>query len=92
MAQISDFLNIVDDSKSIKDSAELRKLTPLEHKQLDYLVKEYPMLDLMCLESVLRLTDGQREKIVDEIKVGDLCHEKPEEPEKYIIEAVKVSD
>ena len=90
MAQFGD-INIVDDSNSIKDK-ELPKLTPLQVKQLDYLIKEYPQLDLMTLESVLRLTENQRDKIVDEIKSGDLSHEKPDSPEKYVIQSVKVSD
>jgi len=91
MASISDFIDIVDDSKSIKDK-ELPKLTPLQVKQLDYLVKQYPQLDLMSLESVLRLSENQRDIIVDEIKSGELSHEKPDSPEKYTIQAVKVSE
>ena len=87
MAQFGD-INIVE---SIKDK-ELPKLTPLQVKQLDYLIKEYPQLDLMTLESVLRLTENQRDKIIDEIKSGDLSHEKPDSPEKYVIQSVKVSD
>ena len=81
-------INIVE---SIKDK-ELPKLTPLQVKQLDYLIKEYPQLDLMTLESVLRITENQRDKIIDEIKSGDLSHEKPDSPEKYVIQSVKVSD
>ena len=91
MAQISDFINIVDDSKSLKDK-ELPKLTPLQVKQLDFLVKEYPMLDLMALESVLRLSEKQVDKIVSEIKSGDLKHSEPLTPEECVIQAVKVSD
>ena len=87
MTQFGD-INIVE---SIKDK-ELPKLTPLQVKQLDYLIKEYPQLDLMTLESVLRLTENQRDKIVDSIKSGDLSHEKPDSPEKYVIQSVKVSD
>ena len=87
MARFGD-INIVE---SIKDK-ELPKLTPLQVKQLDYLIKEYPQLDLMTLESVLRLTENQRDKIIDEIKSGDLSHEKPDSPEKYVIQSVKVSD
>ena len=87
MTQFGD-INIVE---SIKDK-ELPKLTPLQVKQLDYLIKEYPQLDLMTLESVLRLTENQRDKIIDEIKSGDLSHEKPDSPEKYVIQSVKVSD
>ena len=87
MTQFGD-INIVGD-QALK---ELPKLTPLQVKQLDYLIKEYPQLDLMTLESVLRLTENQRDKIVDSIKSGDLSHEKPDSPEKYVIQSVKVSD
>jgi len=91
MASIGDYINIVDDSKSLKDK-ELPKLSPLQIKQLDFLVKEYPMLDLMALESVLRLSENQVDKIVSEIKSGDLKHSEPLPSEDCIIQSVKVSD
>lgn len=86
-------VEVVDDSKSIKEpKAELPKLSPLQVKQLEFLMKEYPSLDLMCLESILRLTEDQKDRIVDEIKSGDLKHSEPLVPEDCIIQAVKVSD
>tara|TARA_R110000822_G_scaffold87246_2_gene202865 strand:+ start:53 stop:319 length:267 start_codon:yes stop_codon:yes gene_type:complete len=82
--------NIIDDSNTIKDK-ELPKLTPLQTKQLDFLMKEYPMLDQTQIESVLRITDEQRDSLVKDIKDGVVEHEKSLKPEEYIIEAVKVS-
>ena len=84
-------VEVVDDSNSIKDK-ELPKLSPIQVKQLEFLMKEYPMLDMMTLESVLRLSDDQRDRIVDEIKSGELKHSEPLLPEDCIIQAVKVSD
>ena len=82
--------NIIDDSNTIKDK-ELPKLTPLQTKQLDFLMKEYPMLDQTQIESVLRITDEQRDLLVKDIKDGVVGHEESLKPEEYIIEAVKVS-
>jgi len=68
----------------------LPKLSPLQVKQLDYLMKEYPMLDLMSIESVLRISPAQQEKIVEALKDGSLEHEKPEDVGQYIIQSVEV--
>jgi len=68
----------------------LPKLTPTQVKQLDWLVKEYPDLDTMIIESILRITPAQRDKIVDEIKDGTLKHEEPLPSEECIQIAVKV--
>jgi hypothetical protein len=85
-------LNIIDESDTLKDRPEIPKLTPAQIKQLDWLVKEYPSLDLMIIESILRLTDTQRNKIVGEIKDGTLKHEEPLPPEECEIIAVEVSE
>lgn len=82
-------IEIVDDSKSIKD-ADIRKLNYKEVKQLDFLMKEYPHLDQGILETILRITDEQRNTIVNEIKEGDLKHEEPLDTEKYTIQSVEV--
>lgn len=82
-------VEIVDDSKTIKPT-ELPKLTPFEIKQIDFLVKEYPMLDQAQIESVIRITDTQRDKIVQEIKDGDLKHE-PLESEECVTQSVEVN-
>jgi len=83
-------LDIIDESTALRDRSEIAKLTPEQIKQLDWLIKEYPSLDTMIIESILRLTDTQRDKIVDEIKDGTLKHEEPLPPEETTITAVEV--
>ncbi len=71
---------------------EIRKLTQFELKQKDFLIREYPTLDESIMETIIRLTDEQRDEIVDKIKSGELKHEEPKDPSEYIIQSVKVSD
>jgi len=90
MTQFGD-VKIVD-GREQSTAQDVPKLSPSQIKQLEYLMKEYPMLDQMALETVLRLSDEQRDKIVDEIKNAELePHSKPEDPENCKIEAVEVS-
>jgi len=88
MAQQFGNLDIIDD----KDRPEIPKLTSLQVKQLDWLVKEYPNLDTMMIESILRLTDAQRDAVVEQIKDGTLAHEEPLTPEECTRVAVEVSE
>lgn len=69
---------------------KIRELTPTEKNQIEYLQKEYPHLSTEIFETILRLTDNQRDLIVKDIKDGKLTHEKPKAPEEYIIQSVKV--
>ena len=77
-------------SEDLKDLKPIRKLTPLETKQLDYLVGEYPHLPRDVLETVIRLTDKQKDEIVKEIKDGELKLEETKPAEEYTIQSVSV--
>ncbi len=72
---------------------ENRKLTTLETQQIDYLCKEYPNLDRPMIETIIRLSDRQRDIICDEIKSGKL---KPDEDvkdgEEVVIKGISVEN
>lgn len=72
---------------------EIRKLTPLETQQVDFLLKEYPNLDRLMIETVIRLSDKQRDIICEEIKSGKL---KPDDNvkdgEEIVIKGVSVEN
>ncbi len=71
---------------------EILKLTPFQIKQKEYLLREYPKLDDFMIDTIVRLTEEQRDDIVDKIKSGELKHEESKDPKEYIIQSVKVSD
>ncbi len=70
-----------------------RELTPLEKQQVDYLLKEYPNLDRLMIETIIRLSENQRQIICEEIKSGEL---KPDENvkdgEEVVIKGVSVEN
>jgi CHASE3 domain sensor protein len=61
---------------------QIRDLTANEKQQLEYLVKEYPMLDAYMLETCLRLSDKARDEICADIKSGALKLKDTEEEEQ----------
>jgi hypothetical protein len=69
-------VNIVEENeeleKTLKDLPNIRELTPNEKRQLEFLCKEYPRLDEYMIETVLRLSNEARDKIVEEMKSGEL--------------------
>ena len=65
---------------------EIKKLSVFQQKQKDYLLKEYPMLDDLQIDTLVRLTDEQRDAIVKDMKEGKLKNEEPLKPEEYIIQ------
>ena len=77
---------IVKDNELLKDKLaslpKIRDLTPLEKQQLDYLVKEYPMLDMYMIETCLRIPSHKRDEICADIKSGELKLKDTEEEEK----------
>ena len=69
---------------------EIRKLTPLEIKQKDFILQEYPMLDEGIVETIIRIGDKGRDEVVEKLKSGELTLEKPKNVEEYTIQSVKV--
>lgn len=85
-------MDIVKENEELKEEIEkiphIRELTPLEKQQLDYLVKEYPMLDSYMIETILRLPNSKRDEICEEIRSGELKLKDTEEEEKNKEEVV----
>ncbi len=69
---------------------EIRKLTAFEIKQKDFLLQEYPMLDETIIETLLRIGDEGRDKIVEKLKSGELKLEETKDAEEYIKQSVNV--
>lgn len=69
---------------------ELTKLTEFQIKQKAYILNEYPMLDDMMVETILRLTPGQTVAIINDMKDGTLAHEKDHNPDDFTLQTVKV--
>ncbi len=76
----------------LKDLKPIRELSEFEVQQLDFLVKQYPMLPADVLETIIRLSEDQKEDIVKKMKDGELKHEEPKDPADYILQSVKVID
>jgi hypothetical protein len=77
---------IVKDNELLKDKLaslpKIRELTPLEKQQLEYLVKEYPMLDMYMIETCLRIPSHKRDEICADIKSGKLKLKDTEEEQQ----------
>jgi len=77
--------------EELKDKDNIKPLTPLQVRQLEYLCKDYPHLPQDVLETVLRLTEDQRCKLVQDIKDGKQeVHEERKDPEYYSRTSVSV--
>lgn len=85
---------IIKENEILKDKLaslpKIRDLTPLEKQQLDYLCKEYPMLDSYMIETCLRLPDNKRDEICADIKSGELKLKDTESKEEQIIKSVNI--
>ncbi len=69
---------------------EIEPLTDLKIKQKEFLIQQYPMLDDLMIDTVLRMKPEQINNLVYQIKNGELKHEDPLSPEDYIIKSVSV--
>jgi len=68
-------------------------LTSFQIQQKDFLIRQYPMLPEDVMETIVRLTEDQKNDICKKIKSGELKHEDARSsPEEYTIQSVKVSD
>ncbi len=91
---------IIKENEILKDKLaslpKIRDLTPQEKQQLDYLAKEYPMLDRFMIETILRLPNKKRDEICADIKSGELKLKDTEEEERnkkeIVIKSVEISD
>ena len=77
--------------EELKDKEQIKPLSPFKVRQLEYLTKDYPHLPADVLETVLRLTDDQRNKLVQDIKDGKQeVFEERKDTEHYIRNSVSV--
>ena len=77
----------------MKDLTEssIKPLSVFQIKQKQFILSEYPMLDDMMVETIVRLKEGQIENIVRDMKSGKLIpHEEAKTPEEYILQSVSV--
>ena len=75
----------------LKDLKE-KELTPFQVKQKQFLVQQYPTLDDMMIDTIVRMKKDKIDDLVAQIKSGELKHEEPMKPEDYIIQSVSVLD
>ena len=88
------------DNELLKDKLaslpKIRELTPLEKQQLEYLVKEYPMLDEYMIETCLRIPSHKRDEICADIKSGELklrdTEEEQQNKKEIILKSVSIEE
>ena len=76
----------------LKEVKAIRKLTTFETEQVAFIHKEYPMLPEYLIETMIRLSEDEKNRICDKMKSGELKMEEPLSPEEYTIQSVKVSE
>ena len=76
----------------LKDCKKIADLTPFQIKQKQFILQEYPMLDDMMVDTIVRMKKDKIDDIVEKIKSGELKHDEPMKPEDYIIQSVSVLD
>ena len=77
---------------NIAEVPEQRELTEFEVQQKEYIHKQYPMLPEDLIETMIRLSEEQKDDIVAKMKSGELKHEEDKDPSDYILQSVKVID
>tara|TARA_R110000822_G_scaffold16115_2_gene55118 strand:- start:196 stop:432 length:237 start_codon:yes stop_codon:yes gene_type:complete len=68
----------------------IEPLSPFQTRQKKFILQEYPMLDDLMVDTIVRMKGEKIDAIVEQIKSGELKHEEPMKPEDYIITSVKV--
>ena len=77
---------------NLKDCKKIADLSPFQVKQKQYILQEYPMLDDLMVDTIVRMKGEKVDALVEQIKSGELKHEEPMKPEDYIIQSVSVLD
>ena len=76
--------------KDLKD-CDIKSLSVFQTKQKQFILNEYPMLDETMVDTIVRLSEEQKNSIVNDMKNGDLVpHEEAKKPEDYILQSVSV--
>tara|TARA_R110000851_G_scaffold146204_1_gene285811 strand:- start:5499 stop:5738 length:240 start_codon:yes stop_codon:yes gene_type:complete len=69
---------------------ELVPLTTFQIRQKKFLIEQYPLLDDMMVDTIVRLSVTQVESIVCDMKSGKLENEEKRAPEDYVLKAVDI--
>lgn len=81
---------IVKMTKDLKECKTIAKLSPFQIQQKKFILSEYPMIDDLMADTIVRMKNDKVDAIVEQIKSGELKHEIPMNPEDYVITTVKV--
>ena len=76
--------------KDLKECESIKTLTPFQKRQKNFILDEYPMLDEMMADTIVRLSETQKDAIVEDMKEGKLKHENPMKPEDYVLKSVSI--
>jgi hypothetical protein len=74
----------------LKDCKTIEPLSVFQTQQKKFILQEYPMLDDLMVDTIVRMKGEKIDAIVEQIKSGELKHETPKDPADYIITSVKV--
>jgi hypothetical protein len=85
-----DFVEVERKEEPIEGIKNIRELTPFEEKQKEYILSKYPQLDDFMIDTIVRMTEEQKNNIVAKMKSGELKHEEPKDAEHYIMKSVSV--
>jgi hypothetical protein len=74
----------------LKEHPTIEPLSVFQTQQKKFILQEYPMLDDLMVDTIVRMKGEKIDAIVEQIKSGELKHEAPKDPADYIITSVKV--
>lgn len=77
-------------TKDLKDCKTIEPLSVFQIQQKKFILQEYPMLDDLMVDTIVRMKNEKVDAIVEQIKSGELKHEPPKDPADYVIGSVKV--
>ncbi len=68
----------------------IEPLSPFQIQQKKFILQEYPMLDDLMVDTIVRMKGDKIDAIVEQIKSGELKHEQPKDSADYTITSVKI--
>lgn len=77
-------------TKDLKECKTIAPLSVFQIQQKKFILQEYPMLDELMVDTIVRMKNEKVDAIVEQIKSGELKHEPPKDPADYVIASVKV--
>ena len=74
----------------LKEVKTIEPLSVFQIQQKKFILQEYPMLDDLMVDTIVRMKGEKVDAIVEQIKSGELKHEASLKPEEYTITSVKI--